>query len=70
MNDIRQELEKIGSAYMESFNIRIEPWEGEHACTCGGAGAPCRRCNPSDEDAAPRPPKGFGIVFDKKGWRH
>ena len=21
------------------------PWEGEHACTCGAAGAPCPRCN-------------------------
>src|ERR1700754_1750126 len=20
-------------------------WEGEHACTCGGAGMPCPRCN-------------------------
>jgi hypothetical protein len=43
----------------------------------GGANAPvarparpCPRCNPSDEDAAPRPPKGFRTEFDKKGWRH
>jgi hypothetical protein len=21
------------------------PWEGEHACTCGAAGAPCPWCN-------------------------
>jgi hypothetical protein len=24
------------------------PWDGDHACSCGGAGAPCPRCNPSD----------------------
>jgi len=26
------------------------PWEGEHACKCGGAGMPCPKCNPSDLD--------------------
>jgi len=46
------------------------PWEGEHACTCGAAGAPCPRCNASDADTAPRMPKGFKTEFDKKGWRH
>ena len=35
------------------------PWDGKHACNCGGAGAPCPRCNPSDEDDPPRPPRGF-----------
>ena len=37
------------------------PWQGEHACTCGGAGAPCPRCNPSDRDAPPWMPKDFEI---------
>jgi hypothetical protein len=46
------------------------PFEGERACTCGGAGAPCPRCNAGDEDTEPRAPKGFKTEFDKKGWRH
>jgi hypothetical protein len=46
------------------------PWEGEHACTCGGAGMPCPKCNPSDLDHPPRPPTGTGIEYDKKGWRN
>ena len=29
------------------------PWEGHHACTCGGAGMPCF-CNGSDELSPPR----------------
>jgi hypothetical protein len=32
------------------------PWQGEHACECGGAGMPCPRCN---EDDPPRLPSGF-----------
>ena len=32
------------------------PWDGEHACKCGGAGMPCPKCNPSDLDNLPRPP--------------
>lgn len=47
-----------------------KPWSGEHACGCGGAGALCPRCNASDQDEAPRLPKGFRTDFDKKGWRH
>ena len=27
-----------------------KPWEGEHACPCGGAGMPCRNCNMSGDD--------------------
>jgi hypothetical protein len=46
------------------------PWEGEHACTCGAAGAPCPQCNAIDDDMAPRMPKGSKTEFDKKGWRH
>lgn len=30
------------------------PREGEHACTCGGAGAPCPRSNVPENDKAPR----------------
>ncbi len=30
------------------------PWEGPHACPCGGAGAPCPWCNVPEEGAAPR----------------
>jgi hypothetical protein len=29
------------------------PWEGEHACTCSGAGEPCPRCNVPEKDEAP-----------------
>jgi hypothetical protein len=46
------------------------PWEGEHACPCGGAGAPCPWCNVTDKDGAPTLPEGFKTEFDKKGWRH
>ncbi|SHH62922.1 hypothetical protein SAMN05443248_5464 [Bradyrhizobium erythrophlei] len=46
------------------------PWEGEHACTCGGAGMPCPRCNEPQGNETPRLPAGFKTEFDKKGWRH
>ena len=36
-----------------------KPWLGEHACECGGAGAPCPVCNQSDEDTPPELPEGF-----------
>jgi hypothetical protein len=42
-------------------------WEGDHACTCGGAGAPCPWCNLPDKDGAPRLPDGFRTEFEKKG---
>jgi hypothetical protein len=52
------------------------PWEGKHACGCGGAGAPCPWCNVPDKDGAPRMPDGFRTGFDKKagaisnrGWK-
>jgi hypothetical protein len=35
------------------------PWEGEHACGCGGAGMPCPICNPSDKLTPPKMPPGF-----------
>jgi hypothetical protein len=44
------------------------PWEGEHACTRGAAGAPCPRCNVPEKDEAPRLPEGFRTQFDKKGF--
>src|SRR5262249_33759713 len=41
------------------------PWEGSHACGCGGAGMPCPICNPSDEGADPAElPGEQPIVFD------
>jgi len=43
------------------------PWEGERACTCGGADALCPDCN---ETEPPRMPPGFKVAVDKKGWRH
>jgi hypothetical protein len=46
------------------------PFEGEHACTCSGAGAPCSNCNPTSESNAPRRPDGFKTDADKKRWRH
>jgi hypothetical protein len=35
------------------------PWDGEHACGCGGAGMPCPSCNVSNPDSPPRLPAGF-----------
>jgi hypothetical protein len=46
------------------------PWEGDRACGCGAAGAPCPICNPSDGEKPPRMPSGFKVAVDKKGWRH
>jgi hypothetical protein len=46
------------------------PWEGDHACDCGGAGAPCPWCNLPDKDGTPRLPDGFKTEFDDRGWRH
>jgi hypothetical protein len=46
------------------------PWEGGNACTCGGVGMPCPRCNATLENETPRLPAGFKTEFDKKGWRH
>jgi hypothetical protein len=45
-------------------------WEGEHACECGGAGAPCPICNVPEAGEAPRLPKDYATAFDEKGWRH
>ena len=36
-----------------------QPFAGPHACRCGGAGMPCPKCNPSNQDKPPRLPKGF-----------
>jgi hypothetical protein len=35
------------------------PWDGEHACGCGGVGMPCPACNVSNPDNPPRLPAGF-----------
>jgi hypothetical protein len=47
-----------------------QPWEGKDACTCGGAGAPCPRCNVPEKGKTARLPENFPTEFDKKGWRH
>jgi hypothetical protein len=49
-------------------NHRDKPWDGDRACSCGGAGAPCPACNVGTGDE-PRLPTGFKAVFDVKGWR-
>jgi hypothetical protein len=36
-----------------------QPWQGRQACDCGGAGAPCPRCNAAAANEPPRLPKGF-----------
>ncbi|MCC8968189.1 hypothetical protein H8A95_39270 [Bradyrhizobium sp. Pear76] len=46
------------------------PAFGDRACECGGAGAPCDKCNQVGERETPRLPKGFKTLVDKKGWRH
>ena len=50
--------------------VGTRTWEGGNACTCGGAGMPCPRCNATLENETPRLPAGFKTEFDKKGWRH
>jgi hypothetical protein len=42
------------------------PWEGQHACGCGGAGAPCPGCNKVEP---PLLPPGYKVDADTKGWR-
>jgi hypothetical protein len=36
-----------------------QPGMGPHACTCGGAGAPCPRCIAATVEEPPLLPKGF-----------
>ena len=36
-----------------------QPWTGPRAFACGGAGAPCPRCNAATQDEPARLPKGF-----------
>jgi hypothetical protein len=48
-----------------------KPW-GEastraDACHCGGAGAPCLACNPSDRKHPPKMPKGYKTILEQ-GW--
>jgi hypothetical protein len=40
-------------------NHADRPWEGPHACECGGAGMPCPICNKLGESEPPRLPEGF-----------
>jgi len=45
-------------------------WNDGNGC-CGGAGAPCKECNPSDEVTPPRMPVGYIPIWDiEHGWRH
>jgi hypothetical protein len=53
--------------------VPSRPWEGEHACTCGGAGASCPKCNVPEKDEAPRA-AGFQDRFrvgaiSGRGWK-
>jgi hypothetical protein len=48
-------------------NHPSKPFDGERACTCGGAGMPCPNCNPAEEGTVPRQPKGSRTDVDKKG---
>jgi hypothetical protein len=41
------------------------PWEGPHACDCGGAGAPCPICNGTDADSIPEMPEDFIVDTSK-----
>jgi hypothetical protein len=46
-----------------------KPWEGERACTCGGAGMPCPACNrPAETGEFLKLPRGF--VDDDDITRH
>src|SRR5260370_17040732 len=46
-------------------NHSNRPWQGEHACQCGGAGMPCPSCNVPDDGEAPRMPEGFKTRWTK-----
>jgi len=50
-----------------------KPWDGASddagACHCGGAGAPCPACNPSDSEQRPEMPDGYRSIIDARdGW--
>lgn len=42
-----------------------QPWEGDRACSCGGAGMPCKICNPYDEDNPPKELAGSTIIWHR-----
>lgn len=42
------------------------PWDGGDQNCCGGAGAPCPRCNPCDENTPPKMPPGTTIIGDRE----
>ena len=54
------------------------PWQCGNATCCSddgnewgcGAGAPCKSCNPCDENKPPRDVPGFVVVRDIDGYRH
>ncbi|MHC2251075.1 hypothetical protein ACVILK_000767 [Bradyrhizobium embrapense] len=43
-----------------------QPWTGNHACQCGGAGAPCPKCNKPGDGDIPQLPRGFRNMFEKR----
>jgi hypothetical protein len=49
-------------------NNQDRPWEGVHACTCGGAGAPCPICDATDDLTVPEMPEDFQADVVNKDW--
>jgi hypothetical protein len=51
-------------------NHPYRPFLGDHACGCGGAGAPCPTCNRTDPDNPndlPDLPEGFVVDVKREG---
>ena len=73
MNE-QSECAVCGGALWVCEDHADKPWGGASnradACHCGGAGAPCLACNPSDREHPPKMPEGYKTIFDKDGWRH
>ncbi len=40
-----------------------QPWLGDYACECGGAGAPCPVCNPCDENTPAGAARGLAAIL-------
>ncbi|MGY4154303.1 hypothetical protein ACVINW_000145 [Bradyrhizobium sp. USDA 4461] len=43
-----------------------QPWTGNHACWCGGAGAPYPQCNKPDNGDIPQLSRGIRSMFEKR----
>lgn len=46
------------------------PWDDGDADCCGGAGMPCRDCNPCDAQTPPRLPAGSRVIWTKDDRLH